>query len=187
MNKKMIAVGIVGTLLLIGLTSLATAGNEAGELFIEKSSTCEKPDLTLEIEIQTLPLRYVVHVIIHNEGTAAVPEGAYIVWKLNDDEYLTIWMKEQLTEPLNPGESIKSPLCGRIEFCKIISSGATITAVVDPVGNCMYNWPELEPHPEYGLICESNEDNNVATIALPNSVVYQSSQSQDISQSYLTK
>jgi len=168
MNKKIVLI-IIGIFLLTGFTTISVAEMKANESKIEASNFCECPDLTIEIIMTTKILKYQVEVVITNEGAVEVPAGEYIVWNLRDDEYTSIWMKEELQEPLLPGESITSPQCGEIDFCKSISSGAEIIAIVDPVGECGHQWPELDPDPCYGLIKETNEDNNIDTIVLPNS------------------
>ena len=52
------------------------------------------------------------------------------------------------------------PESTKLEFNKLRWRGHEITAIIDPPYEEDYPWKELDPDPIYGLIIESNEDNN---------------------------
>ncbi len=98
---------------------------------------------------------------IYNKGTATIPAGTHIVWKIEEDSKSLYWIKVTPFFPFEPNTSINGfPESQKIKFNKLRWRGHEIKIIVDPPYEEDYPWIELDPDPVFGLIIESNEDNN---------------------------
>lgn len=119
------------------------------------------PDLTIEVNINNELTYWRIRTTIHNKGTATIPAGTPIVWKIEGNGKSLYWVKVIPFYPFEPNTSIKGlPENQVIKFNKLRWRGHEINIIVDPPYEEDYPWIELDPDPVYGLIIESNEDNN---------------------------
>ena len=171
MKNKILAILLVGMFLLTFLTTLSAVGMKAGvsgELNDVKqieTNNDDLPDLTIKLKIIPLLQTYMIKPTVQNKGTATIPKGEYLIYKMDMPDETQHWWREELFEPLNPGESHNSRV--RPGVSKNMIKRREITVVIDPPAEDNYPWPELNPDPVYGLIIESNEDNNVYTGLIP--------------------
>ena len=152
--------------------SMLVAGIEASGLMPNKGQVAirydDLPDLTIELNITSKFMHWRVRATIHNKGTATIPAGTPIVWKLEEDEDSLSWVKVTPFYPFEPNMSIPGlPESKKLEFNKLRWRGHEITAIIDPPYEEDYPWKELDPDPIYGLIIESNEDNNFDSYVFP--------------------
>ena len=119
------------------------------------------PDLTIELNITNELTYWRIRTTIYNKGTATIPAGTPIVWKIEENTKSLYWIKVIPFYPFEPNTSIKGlPESQEIKFNKLRWRGHEIKIIVDPPYEEDYPWIELDPDPVYGLIIESNEDNN---------------------------
>lgn len=194
MKKKITAIGIIGLFLLTSLTTVSAIDMKAikFELLPETKSIVknheELPDLTMYVQI-TNHLFYweLSKFIIYNNGTAAIPTGTPIVSRATitvDGEVEDVfWASVILLCPFEPGMSfpVITPYI-ILRFLKIKYRGEELKIILDPPLSDDYRWPEYNPDPEYGIVLESNEDNNVYTHVFPKSFSFSRSTSQSINQ-----
>ena len=152
--------------------SMLVAGMEASGLMSNKEQVAirydDLPDLTIELNITSKFMHWRVRATIHNKGTATIPAGTPIVWKLEEDEDSLSWVKVTPFYPFEPNMSIPGlPESKKLEFNKLRWRDHEITAIIDPPYEEDYPWKELDPDPIYGLIIESNEDNNFDSYVFP--------------------
>jgi hypothetical protein len=125
------------------------------------------PDLLIELNITDELTHWRVRATIHNKGTATIPAGIPIVWKIGEGIKSLYWMKVIPFSPFEPNSSIKGlPESQEITFNKLRWRGHEIQAIVDPPFEEDYPWIELDPDPVFGLIKELNENNNFNTYKL---------------------
>jgi len=162
MKRKLVALGIVSLFLVISFSSYSAIGTNKKEIEKEEINEDDLPDLTVELVIDSEDLTsYWLALIIHNNGTTAVPAGTYIVAKSVGG-----YSKEELKNALNPGDSIKYH--NRWIYFK--NERDVVRIEVDPPAQDGYPFPELNPNPIYGIIDELNEDNNIGTFQLKSMV-----------------
>jgi len=126
------------------------------------------PDLKIVLNITSEPTYWRIRTIIYNNGTATIPAGTPIVWKIEVNAKSLYWVKVTPFYPFEPNTSIKGlPESQVIKFNKFRWRGHEIKIIVDPPYEEDYPWIELDPDPVYGLIIESNEDNNYDSYVFP--------------------
>jgi hypothetical protein len=158
--------GFSSTNILMLATEIETSGLTPNE---EQVTTYyDLPDLTIELNITSELMHWRVRTKIHNTGTATISAGTAIVWKLAENEESIVWVKVIPYSPFEPNTSISGlPESNKLEFNKLRWRDHEITAIVDPPYEDDYPWEELNPDPIYGLIIESNEDNNFDSYTFP--------------------
>lgn len=173
MKKKIIAIGIVGMFLLMGLTTVSAVekktslSEKVSDVRLVTKDNEDLPDLTIELYIRTSDVSRLVWKItplLYNKGTASVPEGTQIVL-MEEYQGFDSWHNHSLSEPLEPGDYIQLPQS--CNYPKIACAGTELTIVVDPLPGDDYPWPEFNPDPEFGVIKELNEDNNIDALVFP--------------------
>ena len=155
-------------LLSVGAMAANTGPQTASTSVKAVATTDDLPDLTivLVIDSKTGPY-YNFETWIYNKGTGTVPAGTYIVTKFFSTPEENQWDYYQLHYPLNPGENFYT--IGN--FLVSDFKGEVLTAYVDPLYQDGYP-PIGNPDPVYGLIKESNEDNNIDSWPLPHARSY---------------
>lgn len=172
MKKKIISIGILGMFLLLSCSALSTVGQKVETSEQAVTNVEDLPDLTIEIKLTYRKIGdyYRFEEWIRNEGTSTIPAGVYIVTRYFSTSGEGSWGKYPLANPLNPGGTVYA--IG--SFPRENFEGKVMTAVVDPPASDDYPWPELNPDPVYGLIKESNEDNNFYDCSIPHARSYSS-------------
>jgi len=167
MKKKIITILVIGMFLLISSTSIIVLGKKT-VTSEQKTTNNDLPDLTIKINV--FPSAYIYQVwatpTIYNQGKTEIPKETVLVWRLVWSDGTTKgWGKMPLGEPLKPGEKLdlwSGPVLYRSDV-----AGRKLLAIVDPPGDEHYVWKDLDPDPEYGLIEESNENNNIGSHTFP--------------------
>jgi len=164
MKKNMMSMSILSMFLLLSVLPITTIGQNVETSEQTQTTGDDLPDLTIELEITTNYWWYIMKTIVRNEGTADVPAGTRIVVSIrNEDDRLC--SKSIFSELLRPGEGFESEYWWPMGDGAI--AGKEIITVVDPLGDSWHPHPEYDPDPEYGLIIELNEDNNIDTVFVP--------------------
>ena len=167
MKKKIICFAILGMFLLLSSIPLLVIGQKVETTEKTSSIGDDLPDLTIEIKFD----RYLnfgrqiqFNYCIYNKGTGYAPKS-WVVFRiygdLEEDSYPHF--NRFGPEGFTPGK-VHS---GTLSVPTSTLTGNIIKAVIDPVYTKDYRWPELNPDPKYGLIFESNEDNNIDTVFVP--------------------
>ena len=65
------------------------------------------PDLLIELNITDELTHWRIRATIHNKGTATIPAGTPIIWKIEEDIKSLYWMKVIPFSPFEPNSSIK--------------------------------------------------------------------------------
>jgi len=175
--KKITTIGILGLFLFISLTAVSasninTIKSDLGPetKYIIKNHD-KLPDLQMYIKIRNYPLFNswgLSKFIVYNKGTATIPKGTPIVSRatitLDGEVKDVFWVSVILLSPFKPGMSFEVITHSTIlMFPKEKYKGEELKVILDPPLSDDYRWPEYNPDPEYGIVLESNENNNLYT------------------------
>lgn len=170
MKAKLIPLLISCIFIFTGLTSVASTEIETNFSKSSDETNNDLPDLTIQMVLkdnQFYPnLKWDVYVYIYNEGTTSVLTGETIIFCIREnDEGSGNCRHIELERPLGPGERV---IYDEYFVYPKISNypGSELAAVVDPT-DVDYPWADVNPDPEYGVIKESNENNNRDTMIFP--------------------
>lgn len=164
MKKKIISIGILGMFLLLSCSALSTVGQKVETIEQTQTTGDDLPDLTIIVEYyMKLFWQIEFRVSVSNEGTGTIPAGTYLVYRFFSTPEEDFCFVMQTEHDLKPGDckDLYVPIPTKV------LKGNILTAVVDPPDYEGYCWPELDPDPVYGLVQESNEDNNVDRCFIP--------------------
>ena len=177
MKNKMVGIFICMLLIATAVFPLANANNINTNVKKEEKDlfAADLPDLKIEVKFYKMLLSGYIEfeIMTYNEGTSTIPAGTWLVWKLFSTPGQRIfWFRYQITEgnDLKPGNWHHSV----ISFPRTNVSGDVLTAVVDPPYEEGYPWPQFNPDQVYGIIKESNENNNTGSCAIPHVRSYNS-------------
>lgn len=167
MKRKIIAIFVIGIFLLqcISIVSAVKINEASGNGSEEPANNEALPDLKIKAiyKINFFDDLWEIKFYISNIGEKKVDAGEYIIiksngWLCNDPGYII--------DVFQIGESLDPDKCWTSPEMKVSRAFQFTSAEVDPTSwdceprfrNC--DPVNLDPDPEYGLVDESNEENN---------------------------
>jgi hypothetical protein len=174
MQKKIIVICILGMFLLLSCSALSTVGQKVETSEQTQTTGDDLPDLTIEIKFDiylAFGRQIQFNYWIYNIGTGTAPKS-WVVFRiygdLEEDSYPHFFRFGP--EGFAPGKTHS----GTLSVPTSTLTGNKITAFVDPPYSEDYPYTDVNPDPVYGLIKESNEDNNKDTVEIPRARSYSS-------------